>query len=131
MKKVYVVAIAMVAVAIVVFVSSASDMSTYSSFTDANQEGKKVKVVGQLAKDKAIIYDPLVDPNVTSFYVRDNNGMEKKVVLLKAKPQDFELSEQVVLTGKMKDDEFIATDILMKCPSKYKDEELYVKSEKG
>jgi cytochrome c-type biogenesis protein CcmE len=131
MKKVYIVAIAMVVVAIAVFVNSASDMSTYSSFTDANQEGKKVKVVGQLAKDKTIVYDPLVDPNVTSFYVRDNDGVEKKVVLLKAKPQDFELSEQVVLTGKMKDDEFIATDILMKCPSKYKDEELYVKSEKG
>ncbi len=131
MKKVYIAAIAMIFVAVAVFMSSASDMSTYSSFADANQEGKKVKVVGQLAKDKAIVYDPLVDPNVTSFYVRDNNGIEKKVVLLKAKPQDFELSEQVVLTGKMKDGEFIATDILMKCPSKYKDEELYVKSEKG
>ncbi len=131
MKKVYIVAIAMVVVAIAVFINSAGDMSTYSSFTDANKEGKKVKVVGQLAKDKTIVYDPLVDPNVTSFYVRDNDGIEKKVVLLKAKPQDFELSEQVVLTGKMKDDEFIATDILMKCPSKYKDEELYVKSEKG
>jgi len=36
-----------------------------------------------------------------------------------AKPQDFERSEQIVLTGKMKGDEFLASKILMKCPSKY------------
>jgi cytochrome c-type biogenesis protein CcmE len=48
-----------------------------------------------------------------------------------SKPQDFERSEQIVLTGKMKGDEFVATDILMKCPSKYKDEEIYLKSEEG
>ena len=29
----------------------------------------------------------------------------------------------------MKGDEFVATDMLMKCPSKYKDEEVYIKSE--
>lgn len=46
---------------------------------------------------------------------------------MKAKPQDFERSEQVVLTGKMDGDEFVATEILMKCPSKYKDEEIYLK----
>ena len=51
------------------------------------------------------------------------------MVLLSEKPQDFELSEQVVLTGQMKDDAFVATDLLMKCPSKYKDEEVYIKSE--
>jgi cytochrome c-type biogenesis protein CcmE len=41
------------------------------------------------------------------------------------------MSEQIVVTGQLKGEEFIATDILLKCPSKYKDEELYLKSEKG
>jgi cytochrome c-type biogenesis protein CcmE len=31
------------------------------------------------------------------------------------------------LTGKVDNDEFIATDMLMKCPSKYKDEEIQMK----
>jgi cytochrome c-type biogenesis protein CcmE len=30
----------------------------------------------------------------------------------------------------MRGDEFVATEMLMKCPSKYKDEEVYIKSEK-
>ena len=62
---------------------------------------------------------------------RDSDGEEAKVVLLAEKPQDFELSEQIVVTGRMKGEEFIATDMLMKCPSKYKDEEIYIKSEES
>ncbi len=133
MKKIYIVAIALIAVAVVMLTTASDDMSTYSTFKEATaQKNKKVKVVGQLAKDKAIVYDPMIDPNITEFYVKDANGAESKVKLLKSKPQDFELSEQVVLTGKMQEDgTFIATDILMKCPSKYKDEELFVKAEQG
>ena len=56
--------------------------------------------------------------------MKDNEGKEEKVVLRKAKPQDFERSEQIVLTGKVEKGQFIATDMLMKCPSKYKDEEI-------
>jgi cytochrome c-type biogenesis protein CcmE len=51
----------------------------------------------------------------------DNKGEERKVILHKNKPQDFERSEQIVLIGKMKADAFVASDILMKCPSKYND----------
>jgi cytochrome c-type biogenesis protein CcmE len=61
---------------------------------------------------------------------KDSKGMEKKVILFAAKPQDFELSEQIVVTGQMKGEVFYASDLLMKCPSKYKDEEIYIKSEK-
>jgi cytochrome c-type biogenesis protein CcmE len=49
---------------------------------------------------------------------------------LAEKPQDFERSEQIVLTGKMRGEDFVASDMLMKCPSKYKDEETFVKSVK-
>ncbi len=129
MKKIYFIAIAMIAVAILIFTTAAEDMSTYSTFSDAARSGKKVKVVGQLAKDKEMYYNPEKDPNYFSFYVTDASGEAHKVVLLGEKPQDFELSEQIVVTGKMKNDAFVATDILMKCPSKYKDEELNIKKE--
>ena len=46
---------------------------------------------------------------------------EKKVILEKTKPQDFERSEQIVLIGKVEGDEFHASEILLKCPSKYND----------
>ena len=56
----------------------------------------------------------------------DNKGVEKKVVLNKNKPQDFERSEQIVLIGQMEGQEFHASDILMKCPSKYEDKEVKI-----
>jgi len=41
------------------------------------------------------------------------------------------MSEQIVVTGKMDGDVFKASEILMKCPSKYKDEEIAVKEQNG
>lgn len=104
-------------------------MSTYSTFTDAEQSDKKVRVVGTLALDKEMVYDPQVDPNYFSFYVNDADGKQRKVVLHEAKPQDFEVSEQIVMNGAMKDGVFMADDVLIKCPSKYKDEEIYIRAE--
>ena len=126
MKKIYFIAIALIAVGIFLLINASKDMSTYADFTDAiNAEGE-VKLVGTLAKDKEMIYNPEKDPNYFSFFVNDRSGMQKKVILLSEKPQDFELSEQIVITGKMKGEEFVARDILLKCPSKYKDEELFL-----
>jgi cytochrome c-type biogenesis protein CcmE len=131
MKKIHIIAIALIAVSIGILISAVGDVDTYSTFTDAARTGRKVKIVGQLAKDKEMVYNPEKDPNYFSFYLIDSNGDEQKVVLLQSKPQDFERSEQVVLTGKMKEDAFVATDLLMKCPSKYKDEEMYLREAKG
>jgi cytochrome c-type biogenesis protein CcmE len=78
-------------------------------------------VVGKLDKEKDMTYDPQVNTNLFSFYMKDNKGKECKVMLHKTKPQDFEHSEQIVLIGKMQGEEFQASDILMKCPSKYND----------
>jgi cytochrome c-type biogenesis protein CcmE len=131
MKKIYIVAVVMIAVAIALLTNASDDMSTYSSFQEARESGKKVKIAGQLAKDKEMLYDPVKDPNHFTFFIRDTKGEERKVVLNAAKPQDFEKSEQIVVTGKMSGEDFVASEVLMKCPSKYKDEEVYIKSEKG
>jgi len=131
MKKVYIIVGLMLALAVSLFVIAQEDLSTYATIAEASNTGKRVKISGQLAKEKEMVYDPVADPNLFTFYIRDNAGTVQKVKLLQAKPQDFELSEQVVLTGRMQDDAFIATDILMKCPSKYKDEEIYIKDKQA
>jgi cytochrome c-type biogenesis protein CcmE len=132
MKRSYIIAIVMIAVAIGILISAAGDMSTYGTFAQAETSGQKVKIAGELAKDKEMYYNPEEDPNYFSFFIRDADGEERKVVLLAAKPQDFELSEQIVVTGSMNDDAtFVATDLLMKCPSKYKDEEIYIKGKEA
>ena len=130
MKKIYIVALIMIAAAIAMLMSAADDMSTYSSFQDAIETGNKVKIAGQLSKDKEMYYKPEEDPNYFTFYITDTDGAERKVVLHGAKPQDFEMSEQIVVTGRIAGDDFIASDLLMKCPSKYKDEEVYIKATK-
>jgi cytochrome c-type biogenesis protein CcmE len=69
-------------------------------------------------------YDPTVDADRFVFYMSDSDGVSNKVILQKPKPQDFERSEQIVLTGAMQNGAFVADEILMKCPSKYKEEEI-------
>ena len=131
MKKIHIIGIIMMAVAIVLIVNAGKDVATYVNFEEAAQKESSVKVIGHLVKDKEIIYDEMKDPNYFSFYMTDEKGVERKVILNQGKPNDFELSEQIVLTGKMKGEEFYASDILLKCPSKYKDEEVSLKEEKG
>ena len=124
MKKIHIITFLIIALGIYLLISTSSDLSTYSTFEMAIENGQQVKIAGELAKDKEMYYNPEKDPNYFSFYLVDPDGMEQQVILTKPKPQDFELSEQVVVTGRMQDNIFVATDVLMKCPSKYKDEEI-------
>jgi len=121
----------MIGIAIYLILTAGTEIATYSNFENARLTDQSVKVVGNLVKDKEIVYDEMVDPNYLSFYMIDDKGEERKVVLGKGKPTDFELSESIVLTGKMKGNEFHASDMLLKCPSKYTDEEISLKKENG
>jgi cytochrome c-type biogenesis protein CcmE len=123
MKKTHIVGIIVVAVAMAFMIASVNDSSSYADFEEAfANPGKEYHVVGQLDRTRTIGYDPEVNPNITTFSMIDNNGERRNVVLNKSKPQDFERSESVVLIGKAKGEEFHAKEMLMKCPSKYKEE---------
>jgi cytochrome c-type biogenesis protein CcmE len=125
MKKIHIIALVAIAVAVGAIVSTLSDSSTYVNFSDAfKNPGSEYHVVGVLNRDKDMIYNPEVDANLFTFYMIDNNGEEKYIKLYKSKPQDFERSEQIVLIGKAgeNDEAFHAREILMKCPSKYNEE---------
>lgn len=117
-------------IGVIVVITSSKDVSTYASIQDA-KSGNLVKIAGQLSKDKPMEYDAENNPNQFVFFMHDQKGGEVKVVLNKPKPQDFEMSEQIVVTGRMTNDVFSATDILMKCPSKYKNEEISIKDQNG
>lgn len=129
MKKIHIIAVLIIVASIVIFITASKDVSTYATFQLAESTGDRVKIVGQLDLSKDIVFKPELDPNKTTFYMKDENGDTKEVVLSQPKPQDFEMSEQVVLTGEMSEGRFVADEILMKCPSKYKNEEIYLKSE--
>ncbi len=119
MKKSSIIGIIIIAVAIGVIISTYADSSTYGNFTEAIESGSELHVVGHLDKQKDMVYNPKQDANYFAFFMQDKNGKECKVIFTGTKPQDFEKSEQIVLTGKMNGSEFHASKILMKCPSKY------------
>jgi len=126
MKRSSIIGIIIIALAIGAIVSTYADSSTYGTFADASETTSELHVVGQLDKEKQMVYNPQEDANYFAFYMKDNNGKECKVIFNGTKPQDFERSEQIVLTGKMVDGEFQASKILMKCPSKYNKDQVEV-----
>lgn len=122
MKKVHIIGIVIIALAIGAILTTLGNTSSYASFSEAAQApDNEFHVVGKFNKDKGSVYEPQVNANLFTFYMIDNKGQEKKVILNKNKPQDFERSEQIVLIGKMQGEDFVASEILMKCPSKYND----------
>ena len=123
MKKIHILGIVVIAVAIAVAIWSLwGDSSTYSDFTEAGANPEtEYHVVGKLNKTVPVQYDPKINADQCSFMMIDNKGIEKQVVLHKSVPQDIQKSEQIVLIGKMQGDVFEADEILMKCPSKYND----------
>lgn len=123
MKRSNVIGLIIIAIAIGTIVAAVSDSSSYASFEEAfSNPEHEYHVVGELDRNASIDYNPKEDPNVMSFYMVDRNGTRKKVILNRSKPNDFERSEKIVLIGSAKEDAFYATDILLKCPSKYEDQ---------
>jgi cytochrome c-type biogenesis protein CcmE len=131
MKKSSIFGLVIIAIAIAIIISTYSSSSTYGSFSDAKKTPDELHIVGHLDKAKELYYDATKDANYFSFFVKDNKGEECKVVFTGTKPQDFEKSEQIVLTGRMTGKEFHASNILMKCPSKYTKDKIEVTEAKA
>lgn len=113
--------IAALIIGLIIF--SAGDLSTYDTINAAKKKpGKYVHIIAKLDKSQAIEYDPVNNPNFLSFYAVDSLGGKTKVIFRNSKPTDLEKSERLVMKGKMQEDHFECSDILLKCPSKYKDD---------
>lgn len=123
MKKTHIIGIIIIAVAIGSMMAMLGSSTTYANFAEAasTYKGSEVHVIGKLDRNKPFEYDAAKDANRFVFYMIDEKNTERRVVLLDAKPTDFERSQQVVAIGKMQGEEFVATGINMKCPSKYND----------
>lgn len=132
MKKSHILAIGVIAVAIVIIISTAGDASTYVNFDQAyqlasNGSSTQVHVVGQLPKDASGNIQGLensADKLSFSFTLIDDNNKEQKVYYNEPMPPDFTKSEKVVVIGLYESDRFIAKKILLKCPSKYNEQKL-------
>jgi cytochrome c-type biogenesis protein CcmE len=129
MRKSAIVGLITIAICVGFLVSLNADTNSYSTFTEAAKDSKEFHVMGYWEKEKGTYYDAQKDANHFAFYMKDQKGSVNKVVYNGTKPQDFERSEKLVLIGKMKNDTFYASKILMKCPSKYNNDLVEVKKD--
>jgi cytochrome c-type biogenesis protein CcmE len=123
MKITHIIILVLIAACIVVLISYTGDLTTYETISSAKQkEGKFVNLIAKVDKLQPIEYDAVKNPNYLSFTAKDTLGNSIKVIYHNNKPTDMEKSERIVLKGRVQGDHFECKDILLKCPSKYKDD---------
>ena len=123
MKKTHIILLLGIAALIVGLISFSADFSTYDTIGSAKEkQGKFVHIIAKLDKTQPVEYDAVKNPNYLTFYAVDSLGGKTKVVFHNSMPADLEKSERLVMKGKMGNEHFECSDILLKCPSKYKDD---------
>ena len=122
MKKTHIILLVLIAFAIVVLISYTGDLSSYETISSAKQkQGKFLNLIVKMDKTVPVQYDPVKDPNLLKFGVQDSLGGKINVVFHNTMPTDMDKSERLVLKGKVQGDVFECSAIVLKCPSKYKD----------
>ena len=134
MKNTSAISIVFISIIVIIIISTFGDASTYVTFSkakDVYESGSLTKfhVVGKLNKDEDNKIQGLMksdDKMSFSFQMIDEDGIKEKVFYGEPMPPDFLLSEQVVVIGGYENNTFVADDILLKCPSKYTEENIKI-----
>lgn len=130
MRKTHLFGLVFIAIAMGVIISTVYNADTYASFSDARlHPGKEFHIIGELNRGQPITEQVIDNTLLLSFYMIDREGEESEVIYFGAKPQDFEQSDEVVLIGRYESEQFIASSLLLKCPSKYKPDEIGAETE--
>ena len=122
MKKMHIILLVAIAAVIAGLLTWMKDLSTYDTVSSARRkDGRFVHLIARLDKSEPVVYDPVKDPNYLSFHALDSMGGRTRVVYRNAKPVDLERSERIVMKGRMQGEVFECSEIVLKCPSKYKE----------
>jgi len=131
MKRTHILLIIVVMVAIGVVITTLVSSSTYADFTTAKKNiGSDYQIIGALSLHQPIVYDARKSVNSFSFFMKDKDSTEMKVIYSGTKPLDFEKCDQVVVSGSATDSVFYAKKLLLKCPSKYNDKKVPITFQK-
>ena len=96
-----------------------SNIEYVDDFGKVMSTEKTVKATGSWVKEKNYVINK--EDRTFTFFMKDENGTEMKVVFEGTMPNNFETATSVVVTGQYKENYFHARDILTKCPSKYEE----------
>jgi cytochrome c-type biogenesis protein CcmE len=118
MKPRYIVG-GLVIVAFLIFgaVSFMQNNIEYVTAKKAETSHRTVQVKGSWVKSMQSYYDP--HSNTFHFYMVDDEKTVLPVVLAGAKPNNFEIANDIVAKGRCQNGVLYASDVLTKCPSKY------------
>jgi cytochrome c-type biogenesis protein CcmE len=117
MKRKYILgALALVALGLFLVMNLKNSVTPYVGIDEAKTAKTTVLVNGSLVK-KTVFTDPKT--GVLKFTITDNKGNEMPVEFTKAAPANFNTAPAMVVRGKFVAGVFKATEILVKCPSKY------------
>jgi len=123
MKRSHIISIIVVAIIVGIIFANYTSATKSVSFDRVTEEpGTVFKVSGTLFKDEPIVYDPEINPGLTIFHMEDKEGRVEEIHLHKAKPQGLMQSESIDLYVEYRDDEFHSDNMLLKCPSKYNEQ---------
>lgn len=111
------IAIALLTVAIGVGVTSfKKTMTPYINFAEARKASGLVQVNGTLADKDYVLQQ---ENQYLRFKLKDSNGDVLPVEYRGVIPGNFDQAVSIVAIGKYRGDHFEATQLLVKCPSKY------------
>ncbi|MCS7296871.1 MAG: cytochrome c maturation protein CcmE [Bacteroidia bacterium] len=101
--------------------SLGEELTIYTDFrTAAANPTKTYHIIAEWVERELSYYEPQKD--AFYFRARDTLGNIRWVMYPDPKPINFDAAYRVVLIGQHRDSIFYAEKILMKCPSKYKEE---------
>ena len=134
MKNTSALSLVFISIMIIIIITTFGDASTYVSFSEAKSlyssgNFSKIHVVGKLNKnsnDKIIGIKKGDDMLSFTFEMVDEKGKKENVFYGEPMPPDFLLSEQIVVIGYYNNNQFIADEILLKCPSKYTEDNVKI-----
>lgn len=94
-----------------------SSASQFTDFASARKAEGEVHVVGRWVRRDETVLKP--EANYYSFYLQDSLNYTAKVVYRKGSLGDIGQAERMDVVGQWEGDEFVASKIHLKCPSKY------------
>lgn len=102
-----------------VFLNFSKTIAPYVPFAEARAASGAVQVSG-FPDHRAATFDPASGQFL--FSIEDEEGDVMKVQFDGVRPGNFDQAEKIVIIGKYENDTFNASQILVKCPSKYDDQ---------
>lgn len=102
-----------------IFMTARNAFDSYVTFAQAAESNRSVQVKG-VAIDGTVRE---LDENTFTFEMEDMSGQVLRVRRTGIIPVNLFEADNVVVKGRYKDGEFVAQQILVKCPSKYEAQE--------